>query len=132
MMIITLNIPSQETKVSVPRRKVYCSRSHDRIRLKRYHWYGCNIHKRVYYCYWTFIINSELNNCFIEHQHLWPLGNIIDFFSSLLSITSLVKIVFVLILVLVSWYHYIQILLSALIETLTLSCFYCLFECIWW
>ena len=57
---------------------------------------------------------------------------LIDVFSSLLSIPSPVELIFVIFLFLFSWSHTVPVLLTALIETLTLPCCYCLLKFMRW
>ena len=63
---------------------------------------------------------------------LQPFIQLIGVFASLLSFTLPVELVFVLVFFLFHWSHPVPIPMSALLENLTLCCFYWLFESMWW
>ena len=75
----------------------YCSRFHDKKTRKRNLYFPmCSINKKIYYCNRDFGLGSQLRTWFIKTTIIYPVLKLIDIFTSLISITSLVELIFCL------------------------------------
>ena len=74
----------------------------------------------IIHIWWLALLNINI---------LWNFVRLIDVFAYLLSMNSSVEIVFVIISILLYWFHYIPVLLSVIIEALILYYFYWILEC---